>query len=124
MNAEQKMPENAEKFICKNCHFKCCKKSNYVKHLQTDKHKILTNPNYTNEQHSDTNKLACICGKIYRHMSSLCFHKKNCSIVNNSIMEKNYMNPQTDDDVKDLILEVIKDNKELHKIILEMIHYY
>ena len=36
-------------------------------------------------------------------------------------MEKNYMNPQTDDDVKDLILEVIKDNKELHKIILEMI---
>jgi len=123
MNAKEKCQKNAENFMCNNCNFKCCKKSNYNKHLQTDKHKFLTNPNSSKEQNAATSKLGCICGKTYRHMSSLCFHKKNCSILNNdnNYSEKKYMNIQTDDDVKDLILEVINDNKQLHKIILEMI---
>ena len=30
--------KNAEKFICDNCHFKCCKLSNYTAHLLTKKH--------------------------------------------------------------------------------------
>ena len=32
------MPKNAEKYKCENCNFKCCKKSNYIKHIITTKH--------------------------------------------------------------------------------------
>ena len=33
-------------FVCEKCDFKCCKKGDYNRHIATDKHKILTNPNY------------------------------------------------------------------------------
>ena len=31
-------PENAEFFICESCDFKCCKKSDFNRHLLTSKH--------------------------------------------------------------------------------------
>jgi hypothetical protein len=38
----RKDAENAEKFHRISCDFKCCKKSNYTKHILTDKHKNRT----------------------------------------------------------------------------------
>ena len=37
-NATNLMPKNAEIFECKDCDFKCSKKSNYDKHILTLKH--------------------------------------------------------------------------------------
>ena len=37
--------KNTDKYECNICAFKCCKKSNYVTHLSTSKHKIRTNTN-------------------------------------------------------------------------------
>ena len=31
-------PKNADKFDCKNCDFKCCKESDYIRHINTPKH--------------------------------------------------------------------------------------
>jgi hypothetical protein len=45
MNANKKMPKNADNYVCELCDFKCCKKSNYTTHLSTDKHKMLMNAN-------------------------------------------------------------------------------
>ena len=33
------MPKNAIIYYCENCDFKCSKKSNYDKHINTRKHK-------------------------------------------------------------------------------------
>ena len=46
----EKMPKNAEIFICKICDFKCCKQSNYDKHLATAKHQKLMFVNQKNAE--------------------------------------------------------------------------
>lgn len=64
-------------FECEKCNFTCHKKSNYDKHLTTNKH-ILRSNNI--ELSSNTKLFKCDCGKTYKHQTSLCNHKKNCSI--------------------------------------------
>ena len=72
--------KDAKTFICETCDFKCYKLSNYNKHLSTSKHKILIN----NEKLGiNANKVYnCVCGKKYKHASSLCHHKKICTYTN------------------------------------------
>jgi len=110
----EKVPKNATKFICDICNFKCCKESNYNSHLLTRKHKFLTNPNEIVPKNADKNH-TCECGKQYKHMSSLCNHKKTCSSLTNE--------PTKNDDSssdKKLIMELLKSNNELQKQIIEL----
>ena len=57
IEANEKMPKNAEIFFCEYCDFKCCKKSNYDKHLLTSKHKntdkILPNTDAKNAENAE-----------------------------------------------------------------------
>ena len=71
------MPENAVFFECLTCDFKCCKKSNYSKHLLTLKHKMLTTTDTENAVKS-SHLFQCECGKEYKHRQSLSVHKKTC----------------------------------------------
>jgi hypothetical protein len=48
----------------------------------TAKHKNLINPNEKSPKVATEN--ICICGKVYKHMSSLCCHRKMCKIYINS----------------------------------------
>ena len=114
------MPKNAEIFFCKNCDFKCCKKSNYTKHLDTRKHKILTNPNKKMPKNAENNYY-CKCGKNYKHSSSLSAHKnkclyKECISINNI---NNINNPITDE--ANIIEANIIENNNLTKIVFELI---
>jgi hypothetical protein len=110
-------PKNAEKFYCGKCDFICCKKSNYVNHLRTLKHKntdkILTNTDAENaENASVSNNFVCECGKEYKHRQSLFNHKKLCVIENNSENKDKFIDTIDKDD---LILMLIKQNAELIK---------
>ena len=53
--ANKKMPENADKYFCEICDFKCSKKSNYAKHLLTLKHKNANNANEKMPENADEN---------------------------------------------------------------------
>jgi hypothetical protein len=129
MNPNKKMPENADPFICETCDFKCCKKSNYDKHISTTKHKNLTNPNPSNNKNADKQNI-CNCGKIYKHSSTLSAHKKTCVIIEPPIIEdqgliktlidenKELINDNKD--FKNLILEMMKNNTDLQKQMLDM----
>ena len=44
-NETKNMQNKEYKYICNVCDYKCCKQSEYNKHLSTAKHKNLTNPN-------------------------------------------------------------------------------
>ncbi len=73
------MPKTAKEFICENCDFKCYKNSNYLKHLDTAKHKNQHFVN-TNQQTLCQEVLYnCICGKKYKERSGLWRHKKTCT---------------------------------------------
>ena len=72
------MPKKCQKYYCEQCDFNTCKKSNYVKHLATRKHKILTN---TYKKMPKNLTFNCICGKKYKHRQSLHNHKKICTFI-------------------------------------------
>ena len=67
------------------------------------KHKILMNPN-------EKEPFLCICGKMYKHMSSLCNHKNECVF---DFRHDNF-------DMKKLVMDVVKQNQELSKQIIEL----
>ena len=71
--------KNASIHVCEICNFKCSKQSNYVIHLNTAKHIRLTNTNA--KMPNVPNVYICDCGKEYKHMSSLCKHKKHVPIL-------------------------------------------
>jgi len=63
------------KFYCELCNFETDKKGNWNSHLTTRKHiklHVQEDPNTTEKIHK------CACGTSYKHMSSLCKHRKSC----------------------------------------------
>ena len=103
-----KNAKNANLYNCECCDFKCSKKSNFDKHLSTDKHKNLTNPNGENAKHTSEDFI-CLCGKTYKHLSSLCAHKKKCEFIPKQEMS-------TDNNV---INTLINENKSLKEFMME-----
>ena len=87
MNPNKKTPKNPKNYFCKICDFYTSNKKDFDRHKLTDKHIILTNPN---KKTPKTPFYTCNCGKVYKHHSSLCAHKKKCNIITEtgSIVEK------------------------------------
>ena len=121
MNPNEKMPKL---FECKYCNFNTSKESNFSKHLLTLKHKILIIPNQKNATQI-IQKYTCSCGKEYKHMSTLCSHKKKCyyllQIQKNSYLTSN-KEPIIGIDNKDKVIELlVKENLEFKNIVLEVV---
>jgi hypothetical protein len=99
------------KFVCEKCHYVCCKKGDFNKHLQSIKHNTTNTTNIQQEF-----SYSCECGKMYTHRASLYNHKKTCSLKNISTIETDNINNSVDHSDKDqLILMLIKQNSELIK---------
>ena len=62
-------------FYCESCDFNTSRKSQYDRHLATDKHKKLQQQS---TQEKEVKTYECKCGKKYKHSSTLYAHKKNC----------------------------------------------
>jgi hypothetical protein len=112
--------KNAEFFDCELCDFKCCKKSNYTKHLSTRKHLRLISLVGKNAENADFNVFiheCSTCNKKYKHLSSLSKHKKNCNgskIVNSNYFEKN---SEKTNKIETILLDVLNENKKLQKVV-------
>ena len=114
----EKSPKISAKFFCENCNYKCCKQSEYNKHILTNKHKILQNPTIV----VNSKTYMCECGKKYKHSSTLYAHKKNCSFkIKENIIEEIKTDENVDLSDKNLILTLIQQNNELQKQMLEVI---
>lgn len=105
------VPKNPLIFSCKICDYITSNKKDFVKHAQTKKH-------FFNENQCLSMILSpkiprpyeCDCGKKYKDYSGLWRHKqkyKNCDENSQKVVSE------------ELVLELIKDNKELKTIILE-----
>ena len=114
------------KFTCNTCDYTTSRQSQYNRHVMTAKHKILMNPN---EKGSKINTFECRCGKMYKHMSSLCSHKKTCTHMHNSgeiVTCQNSEQPvisadkNTENNQIVCIMEtLIKENQEFKKLMIE-----
>jgi hypothetical protein len=114
-----KTQKNATQYICVKCNFKCCKKSDYNRHLLTAKHKMERMERKIAQKNATP--YSCECGKIYKVHSGLWKHKKKCSYLlepkNVFIQNTNETNTNKDQ----LILDLLAQNKELISMLNETI---
>jgi len=100
------------KFLCTNCDYICFRKSDFAKHLSTDKHNGNKMETFGNQNSQKLSTIFnCICGKTYKNRSGLWKHKKNCV---ESLHDKIMTN-----DNADIVCELVKQNKELKELLLE-----
>ena len=122
----EKTPKNAKIFECKSCYFKCCKKSEWSRHILTQKHKNCENDNNDNKKTPKNAKHVCECGKIYNYTSGLSRHKskKNCSNNYNKleiIAEPiNQIEPNQLEVLTKLISVMVEQNGDLQKQIIDI----
>jgi len=130
--------ENAKKchiFVCEICDFKCSKESNYKKHVDTIKHKMVTEGNIKMPMGGQTS-FSCVCGNEYKYRPGLARHKRTCPKINmgslsqacqdnsDTITETNknedeniIVNTSNNVTKDEILLKLIKDNDEMMKII-------
>jgi hypothetical protein len=106
---DAKTLKNISKFECIICNFVCCKKGDYNRHISRPKHQknIIMTENVTKKT-SKNIYLCDVCNKEFMSRNGLWCHKKNCNVIHS-----------TNVITTELIMELIKDNKEMKQIILE-----
>ncbi len=106
-------------FHCEKCDYTTCKKSDYTKHIQTDKHFRHT----LETQLSQNNKLhICqLCNKQYNDRTGLWKHKKTCNYINNSENSKIENNIENNNNIisPELVMNVLQQNNNLHQLLIE-----
>jgi len=102
-------PKSSGLFFCNCCHYSTSRKSQYKRHLETDKHKILQNP--TSKKFQIEKSYTCDCGKTYKHSSTLYAHKKKCISSNMDTPDLKFNGMDKDE----LIIMLLKQNAELMK---------
>ena len=110
-------PKTSKIYSCNFCDYNSYKKSNYDRHILTVKHTRIhleasggefSEPN---EPKVDKKVFKCICGNIYKFSQGLSKHKKQCSYLTEQ--NTKYKNKNDFTDLTNLVLEVVKQNKEL-----------
>ena len=102
--------KSSEKYKCETCLYYTSRKSQFERHLSTDKHKKRTNETFETEMKQNcSEKFQCICGVDFNSRTTLWRHKKVC---NGTQISSNMITTE-------LVMELIKDNKDLKKIIIE-----
>jgi hypothetical protein len=110
-------PKTSKFYSCEYCDYITCKKSNYDRHILSDKHKKIHLEESgmefleQNEQKDVKKEFKCICGSTYKFSQGLSKHKKKCSYQ--SEQNITYKNQDQFKALTDLVLEVVKQNKEL-----------
>jgi hypothetical protein len=127
------LQKNANIFRCETCDFVTGNKFNYLKHLDTRKHKTLTKTD-TNIAKDATPNFVCLCGKSYKHRQSLYAHKKVClkmdvaigetalehSNVNENSITNNVNNINNENnDFKDLVCKMMTENNEIKAMLIK-----
>ena len=133
--------KSSKKWECKLCDYITSRSDNYKKHLQSLKHKNKENTKFDEENTKNTkekvgkvgnvvkNTLSnhnwcCVCGKQYKHASSLWNHKQKCIYIEaeeekcEEIVEKP-TNKDKELELKDMFLTVVNENKELRSMMVE-----
>ena len=67
------------KYHCEKCDYKCSKKSHWIQHISTRKHKMVYDGIQDDTKNSPTGPFVCDCGRNYKFRSGLYRHKKKCT---------------------------------------------
>jgi len=107
------------KFCCDKCDFKCSKLGDWNRHISTAKHQRLINPNDFTSNYIGTS-YTCDCGKVYKHMSTLCHHKKKCLTKDEEKDDSQFIDGINIKDKDALVIHLLKQNSDLQNKIIDM----
>ena len=100
------------KFCCEICSIGFNYNSQFEKHKNTKKH--------IDKLNNIIKTYKCSCGKSYKNRQSLYNHKKKCNFENTEKSAKcEIVNELENIDYKSLFFEMVKENKEFKKIIVD-----
>ena len=82
--------KNNQLYVCEKCDYRCCKKSDFSKHLSTVKHN--RNETVTICDKKLASNYQCVtCHKIYKSRNGLWSHKKGCFVTEDPTQEMTSM---------------------------------
>jgi len=108
------MTQNAPKYLCEKCDYRCCKKSDLTRHCATDKCKMARNDDKMMTQKEPLDKFMCLCGRGYKYRQGLHVHMKKCDKTDGFVATM----PSKSDELQiltNLVTELVKSNMELVK---------
>ena len=109
-------------FACELCDYNTSRKSQYLRHFSTEKHKIYEKSTNCQQMSTNVNKLSsafvcCNCGKNYKERTGLWKHKNKCD----KQTKKEYIEEQAKNitDKDELIMFLIKECTDYKNIIID-----
>jgi hypothetical protein len=111
-------PISPAKFYCDICNITCCRNSEWIRHIETTKHKINKNGEIGNILATSVTPNKCECGKQYKDRTGLWRHKKKCSFEFVLPSNEN-INKEENDISSELILSIIQQNQEFKDLLIE-----
>lgn len=112
----QNSPKLLQKFHCNKCNYKCSKKGDFNKHINSIKH------NAINDTTNATQRVfICKCGKDYKHSSSFYRHKNICTYNITHDVPSNEIHTFSNDPTSEAstVLRLLKQNDEFKKLMTE-----
>jgi hypothetical protein len=111
-----------DEYYCNTCDYTCHRKYNFQLHLNSKKHKNNDNKNGDMEESDPKIYYCSICKKDFLNKSGLWKHKKRCQLLGskrelrNEFREPDEKKPEI---TIDLVLDLIKQNKELQNLLVQ-----
>ena len=115
MDNEKSPIKKNTKFHCQICDYYCSKKSDFDKHLKTQKHISASLDKNKSPQQFRCDK----CGIVYKYQSGLCRHRKVCTMVNTNNIDATASTQPVSNDFKELFIMQQQETSELKKMLLE-----
>jgi hypothetical protein len=115
----EKLQKETVSFCCELCDYNTCRKSSWVKHINTEKHIF---KNFNNIEKVETKMYKCSeCNKSYKDPSGLWYHNKKCKKISDYDFMKDHAPEKNTSDLLQLtsmFLESMKQNQEFQKEII------
>ena len=111
-----KASKSVTSYVCEECNFTCSRTYDYNRHVNTAKHKSMTNNDIKSVRKIDNYE--CVCGKTYKHRQGLHYHKKTCTTPDIPITDAIINQPGQSLDAG-LIIELLKQNQEFKELMID-----
>jgi hypothetical protein len=119
--ATEKTKKNELKYVCENCHFVTCKKTDFDRHNTTLKHKNNVLATFSNNEATEKTIIMCnFCDKEYKDRTGLWRHKKKCEFINKDDNKNKNNNLSIEHfETTQLIQHLLKENIEIKTMMMQ-----
>ena len=113
--------KNSVEFYCDSCDFVTCKKNDFLRHEQTQKHIRNNSATFSNNFATEKTLICEFCNKTYKDRTGLWRHKKLCNAHENKVLLDEPPQINELDELKGFMNYLMKENSEMKSMMMEVI---